>query len=149
MQDARWILRNDLIWHKPNIPPRPEKDRLRLAHEHFFHFVKRPKEGRAKYFYDINQAEAQRNDVVSYTVRPGENGHSATFPEDLITPRITSSCPGEGIVLDPFCGTGRAVHAAARLGRKALGFDLIEDFLTTKFSTEEDSREIEQKRLFQ
>jgi site-specific DNA-methyltransferase (adenine-specific) len=40
MQDRRWILRNDLIWHKPNIPPRPEKDRLRLAHEHFFHFVK-------------------------------------------------------------------------------------------------------------
>ena len=43
MQDHRWILRNDLIWYKPNVPPRPEADRLRLAHEHFFHFVKRPK----------------------------------------------------------------------------------------------------------
>jgi DNA modification methylase len=28
MQDRRWILRNDLIWFKPNIPPRPETDRL-------------------------------------------------------------------------------------------------------------------------
>lgn len=36
MEDDRWILRNDLIWFKPNVPPRPEKDRLRLAHEHFF-----------------------------------------------------------------------------------------------------------------
>ena len=31
-----------MIWHKPNVPPRPEKDRLRLSHEHFFHFVIRP-----------------------------------------------------------------------------------------------------------
>ena len=41
MENERWILRNDVIWFKPNVPPRPEKDRLRLAHEHFFHFVKR------------------------------------------------------------------------------------------------------------
>ena len=46
MENERWILRNDMIWFKPNVPPRPEKDRLRLAHEHFFHFVKKPKEGR-------------------------------------------------------------------------------------------------------
>ncbi len=41
MQDAGWILRNDLIWSKPNIMPRPEVDRLRLSHEHWFHFVLR------------------------------------------------------------------------------------------------------------
>jgi hypothetical protein len=37
-------LRNDLIWHKPNALPLREADRLNLAHEHFFHFVKRPKQ---------------------------------------------------------------------------------------------------------
>ena len=58
MQDKRWILRNDLIWHKPNVPPRPETDRLRLSHEHFFHFVVRPTNGRAKYYYDISETEA-------------------------------------------------------------------------------------------
>lgn len=57
MEHDRWILRNDLIWFKPNVPPRPEKDRLRLAHEHFFHFVKRPKEGRASYYYDMSHVE--------------------------------------------------------------------------------------------
>ena len=31
MQSRRWILRNDFIWSKPNVPPRPEKDRLRLT----------------------------------------------------------------------------------------------------------------------
>lgn len=129
MQDRRWILRNDLIWFKPNVPPRPEKDRLRLSHEHFFHFVKRPKEGRPRYYYDINAAEPERHDVVVYPVRPGENGHSATFPEDLIRPRILSSCPPDGVVLDPFCGTGRSLVVAVRSGRKAIGFDVVPDFV--------------------
>ena len=49
MQEEDWILRNDLIWHKPNATPRPEGDRLKMTYEHFFHFVKKPKEGRASY----------------------------------------------------------------------------------------------------
>lgn len=128
MEDDRWILRNDLIWFKPNVPPRPETDRLRLAHEHFFHFVKRPKEGRAKYYYDLSGVEGCGLDVVTCNARPGRNGHSATFPADLIEPRISSSCPADGFVLDPFCGTGSAVRCAAELGRRALGFELVERF---------------------
>jgi site-specific DNA-methyltransferase (cytosine-N4-specific) len=124
MQERRWILRNDLIWHKPNIPPRPETDRLRMAHEHFYHFVKRPKEGRASYYYDITAVEPAGTDVVTYNVRPGQDGHSATFPEELIKPRILSSCPKGGVVLDPFCGTGRSLAVAVTNERKAIGFDI-------------------------
>lgn len=128
MQEARWILRNDLIWHKPNVPPRPERDRLRLAHEHFFHFVKRPKEGRAKYYYDLSEVEDGARDVVTTTVRAGSDGHSATFPKDLIRPRILSSCPPNGLVLDPFCGTGRTLAVALESGRRALGFEVSPPF---------------------
>ena len=129
MQSRRWILRNDVIWHKPNVPPRPEADRLRLTHEHLFHFVRRPTQGRAKYYYDLRQAEAAGNDVVTYNVRPGSNGHSATFPEELIRPRIESSCPPSGLVLDPFCGTGRTLQVARTTGRRALGFELSSDYI--------------------
>lgn len=129
MQEHRWILRNDLIWHKPNVPPRPERDRLRLSHEHFFHFVKRPTEGRAKYYYDLAEVEPSQNDVVTYNVKAGVGDHSATFPQDLIAPRIFSSCPPSGVVLDPFCGVGTAIVVAVMSGRKAIGFDLVEDFL--------------------
>jgi site-specific DNA-methyltransferase (cytosine-N4-specific) len=128
MQDRRWILRNDLIWYKPNVPPRPEADRLRLAHEHFFHFVKRPKEGRAKYFYDLSAVERGANDVVTCNVRAGQDGHSATFPTDLIRPRIESSSPLGGVVLDPFCGTGRSLTVARELGRRSIGIELADDF---------------------
>jgi site-specific DNA-methyltransferase (cytosine-N4-specific) len=128
MQDQRWILRNDVIWYKPNVPPRPETDRLRLAHEHFFHFVKRPTEGRARYYYDMAQVEPGATDVVTHPVRPGQDGHSATFPEALIRPRILSSCPPGGTVLDPFCGTGRALAVAAASGRNAVGFEICADY---------------------
>ena len=123
MQEQRWILRNDVIWYKPNIPPRPESDRLRLSHEHFFHFVKRPKAGRAKYYYNLRQVEPGATDVVTVCVSAGRNGHTATFPERLIRPRILSSCPPGGTLLDPFCGTGRALVVAMKEGRTAIGFD--------------------------
>lgn len=129
MENEGWILRNDVIWFKPNIPPRPEKDRLRLAHEHFFHFVKKPREGRAKYYYDLSMVEGSGLDVVQCSVRPGKNGHSATFPADLIRPRILSSSPPNGLVLDPFCGTGSAVDCAAATGRRAVGFELVGKFI--------------------
>lgn len=128
MQERRWILRNDLIWYKPNVPPRPEKDRLRLAHEHFFHFVHRPKEGRAKYYYDLRKAEPNSNDVTIVNVRAGQDDHTATFPEALILPRILSSCPPGGSVLDPFSGTGRALTVAVKNGRNAIGFELSSRF---------------------
>lgn len=131
MQNKRWILRNDLIWHKPNVPPRPEKDRLRLAHEHFFHFVKRPTEGRATYYYDLAYAEEGARDVVTISAKAGSDGHSATFPEDLIEPRILTSCPPGGTVLDPFCGTGRVLTVAAANGRHALGFELSNIFASS------------------
>ncbi|MBS1853939.1 MAG: site-specific DNA-methyltransferase [Acidobacteria bacterium] len=124
MQQAGWILRNDLIWYKPNATPRPEGDRLKLSHEHFFHFVKKPKEGRPAYYYDPAYAETRTNDVVTVPAAPGEDGHTATFPKALILPRILTSSPSDGTVLDPFCGTGRALEVAKELGRKVLGFEL-------------------------
>lgn len=128
MQERRWILRNDLIWHKPNIPPRPERDRLRLSHEHMFHFVLRPTNGRASYYYDLAKAEAPANDVVMHYARPGASGHTATFPEELVRPRILSSCPPGGTVVDPFCGTGRTLAVSVASGRRAIGFDICERY---------------------
>ena len=140
MQEKRWILRNDVIWYKPNVPPRPETDRLRLSHEHFFHFVVRPTNGRAKYYYDISETETGSNDVITHFVRPGENGHTATFPESLIRPRIRSSCPPGGTILDPFCGTGRALVAAVASGRRAIGIDVSADYAQAALDATETSQ---------
>jgi DNA modification methylase len=47
--DDGWILRNDIIWHKPNAMPSSVKDRLTQTYEHIFHFVKSK-----KYYYDLD-----------------------------------------------------------------------------------------------
>jgi site-specific DNA-methyltransferase (cytosine-N4-specific) len=129
MQDKKWILRNDLIWHKPNALPLRESDRLNLAHEHFFHFVKKPSYGRAKYYYDAAELKNRQTDVISVLVEPGEDGHTATFPRALVEPRILSCCPAKGTVLDPFCGTGRVLEVAINSNRNALGFELQPKFV--------------------
>jgi site-specific DNA-methyltransferase (cytosine-N4-specific) len=129
LQERRWILRNDLIWYKPNVPPRPFDDRLGMTHEHFFHFVKRPKEGRAKYYYDLSEAGSS-HDVQKVNVVPGKDRHSASFPPKLIEPRIRSSCPLDGVVLDPFAGVGTALEVAVSTGRRVIGFEINQRFLS-------------------
>jgi DNA modification methylase len=48
MEDG-WILRNDIIWYKPNHMPSSVKDRLTQTYEHIFHFVKS-----RKYYYNLD-----------------------------------------------------------------------------------------------
>ncbi len=55
MQEDGWILRNDIIWHKPNPMPSSVKDRLNTTYEHLFHFVKS-----RKYFYDLDAIREKR-----------------------------------------------------------------------------------------
>ena len=47
LQDAGWILRRDIIWHKPSPMPESVKDRCTTAHEYIFHFVKS-----GRYYYN-------------------------------------------------------------------------------------------------
>ena len=47
--EDEWILRNDIVWHKPNAMPSSVKDRLTQTYEHLFHFVKS-----RKYYYDLD-----------------------------------------------------------------------------------------------
>lgn len=42
LQDAGWVLRNDIIWHKPNSMPENVNDRLARDHEYLFLFSKQP-----------------------------------------------------------------------------------------------------------
>lgn len=128
MQEDGWILRNDLIWSKESPIPRPETDRLRLTHEHWFHFVQRSKTGRPSYFYDLSMAEPGCTDVVTTPTSTAGARHSATFPVQVVAPRIGTSSPPGGLVLDPFAGSGRAVADAVRQGRRGLGFELSSEY---------------------
>ncbi|MBO4906490.1 MAG: hypothetical protein J5486_05590 [Bacteroidaceae bacterium] len=40
-----------------------------------------------------------------------------------------ATCPDNGIVLDTFSGTGSAVAAALKMGRKGIGIDLSSSYI--------------------
>lgn len=59
----------------------------------------------------------------------GRKFHFAPFPEDLVKTPIVLTCPKDGIVLDPFVGTGTTSYVASQLGRKSIGIDMAREYL--------------------
>lgn len=50
-------------------------------------------------------------------------GYQTQKPEALLERIIRSSCPPDGLVLDPFCACGTTLVVAERLGRRWIGMD--------------------------
>jgi DNA modification methylase len=56
--------------------------------------------------------------------QPYAGAHFATFPEALIHRPVIASCPPDGIILDPFAGSGTTLAVAFGNGRSSIGIDL-------------------------
>ena len=54
--------------------------------------------------------------------------HPTQKPEKLIAKLILASCPENGIVFDPFLGSGTTSVVAKKLSRKYVGIDLNEEY---------------------
>ena len=59
----------------------------------------------------------------------GRKLHFAPFPEDLVKTPIVLTCPPNGIVLDPFVGTGTTSYVATQRGRRSIGIDMAQEYL--------------------
>jgi site-specific DNA-methyltransferase (adenine-specific) len=57
------------------------------------------------------------------------DSHCAVFPEELCRVPILATCPDDGVLLDPFAGTGTAIKVAADYGRSAIGVDTSSEYL--------------------
>lgn len=63
-------------------------------------------------------------DFWNITTQPFKGAHFAVYPEAVCMRPIKSSCPPNGIVLDPMCGSGTTLVVAKKLGRKCIGVEL-------------------------
>jgi DNA modification methylase len=78
LQDDGWILRNAVIWHKPNAMPESVRDRLNCRHELVFLLVKRP-----GYWFDLDPirvphaARTRRQQREPSARPPGRSGSPA------------------------------------------------------------------------
>lgn len=131
LQDDDWLVRNDNIWVKPNPLPDPVRDRCSVTHEHVFHFVK------SRWYYFDKSAVGELNDngrILSpgdtWYVKPstGNEKHKASYPLELLRIPILSTTPQNGIVLDPFVGSGTTLAYAKEHGFRSIGIEINEDY---------------------
>ena len=189
MVNRGWILRNTIIWHKPNCMPSSIKDRFTVDFEYLFFFVKNKKyyfevqyephlsssKERGKYglskasAFDYSKRERSkwkensiqhrgiknpdwlnplgRNKRTVWTITthgfPG--AHFATYPEELCEIPIKAGCPQDGIVLDPFFGSGTTGLVALKQNKKFIGIELNPEYI--KIAKERLKPYLEQMKL--
>ena len=94
--------------------------------------------GRAKelhdkgfYFLHYHPNGSKPSDVWDIVPEDTQNrtAHFAPYPVDLCRIPILATCPSDGVVLDPFCGTGTTLLAARNLERKSIGIDVSVQYL--------------------
>lgn len=65
---------------------------------------------------------------IPYWSMPENTDHPTQKPEKLIAKLILASCPKNGLVLDPFLGSGTTSVVAKKLGRRYIGIDMNEEY---------------------
>lgn len=94
-RDARWILRNRIIWVKKGGIPDPVQNRLTGRHEYILHFAKKG------YYYDLfgyaerfnPKSGANPGDVWEIAPQRNVGKHLAPFPSEIVERAITLACP--------------------------------------------------------
>ena len=138
-----FVLRKEFIWAKPKgtqglwqrgttqflkDKPYPGQANINIQHESILIFQK-PGDFPANQEYRLDEAFIKS---VAWSVWElpvsRVKGHPAPFPLELPARLIRLfSNPGD-LVLDPFAGTGTTLIAAGQLGRRAIGYDVSEEF---------------------
>ena len=85
----------------------------------------RTKSGNA---YEYRPMRNKRS-VWTVSTQPFKEAHFATYPPKLIEPCILAGCPKDGIVLDPFMGSGTTAMVAGQLQRNYIGFELNPEYV--------------------
>ncbi|MBN8460311.1 MAG: site-specific DNA-methyltransferase [Verrucomicrobia bacterium] len=128
-----WYLRSDIIWHKPNCQPESVKDRVTVAHEYLFMFSKSE-----NYYFDqesIKEAttggggKKNKRTIWSINTEPCKEAHFAVFPRALVRPCVLAGSPENGLVLDPFFGSGTVGVVAIEHRRRCMGVEAKQEYV--------------------
>lgn len=126
MTSRRWVLRSPIIWHREKALPEAVRDRPRRSYEYIFMFAKN-----RKYYFNRQPLVDKQIDEDVWTITPRPSGtelQTAPYPDELVSRCLDIGCPENGVVLDPFAGSGTTIQVALKTGRSAIGVDISEIF---------------------
>jgi len=135
--------RKDIYMHgspKYSMPVMPQGKRQHLAtSEHQrWRFKNLQEDGQTPNTMHLRRAEGlpdkqypvrNKRDVWHVSTKPEKECHFAVYSEELIRPCVLAGCPKDGIVLDPFMGSGTTARVARKYGRNFVGFELNPDYI--------------------
>ena len=126
MTSRRWVLRSPIIWHREKALPEAVRDRPRRSYEYIFMCAKD-----RKYYFNRQPLIDKQIDEDVWTITPRPSGtelQTAPYPDELVSRCLDIGCPENGVVLDPFSGSGTTMQVALKTGRSAIGIDISETF---------------------
>ena len=117
---SEFIVRQVIIWDRTNSPIL-EPIRFMPKTEQIYWITK---ERKTPYF---TKEGFQFQDIWRIPPDSG-NEHPAPFPLSIPERCIISACPKNGIVLDPYCGSGTTLVACKELNRKGIGIEINKEY---------------------
>ncbi len=114
MVQSGWILEDILIWYKPNHMPSSIKNRFTNTYEPVFVFSKETNNYYKK-FINSNISKNIFNKILKIPTQPTPYEHMAVYPEKLVETLLSFGIPENGIILDPFAGSGTTGKAVLNL----------------------------------
>ena len=122
LAEDRWVLRSAIIWHRTNGLREFVRDRPCRTYEFVFMLAR----NRRYHFAKNELPDNIEEDLWTIPAQPRSNSglSTAPFPDDLVKRCLRIGCPADGVVLDPFVGSGTTVRVALDTGRSGIGIDL-------------------------
>lgn len=151
-----WKFSQDVIWSKPQAATGMVTDRFLRSHEHIRHYYRG--EWRRVYHvpprvfvgtraHDVRKAPAGKKwhgargavtwtddgyrlplSVIAAPNLTQRALHPTEKPLAVVDPILTYACPVDGVVLDPFAGSGSTLAAAKASGRRSVGIEADERY---------------------
>ena len=86
------------------------------------------------------------SDFWDVKTKPSSSKHYASYNIELITKPILAGCPENGLIYDPFMGTGTTAIHAINNNRKFIGSEMSQDYI--KICNERVNNELSKLKLF-
>lgn len=135
MQQLGFKMLNEIVWEKPNPPPN-------LSCRYFTHasetilWAARDRKSRHHFDYPaMREANGGKQMKSVWKMQAPGNGekvhgrHPTQKPIELLARIVRASCPPDGVVLDPFNGSGTTGVAALRAGFRYVGIERETNYL--------------------